>query len=118
MEVGRADFDAVVLAFEANKIVRGCKSGYKMTQPSASPYIQQQARAAKTCQLWNIMIAFDVELPMPWDAANIKGHPALAWVAVDSSKPHRAKVPQCFMAFSTREWANCKQWSKREVEHA
>jgi len=53
---------------------------------------------------------------MPWDAANIVGHPSLAWVAVDSSKPQRARVPQCFMVFSTREWANWKQWGKREVE--
>eukprot|EP00928_Gymnodinium_smaydae_P015337 TRINITY_DN15661_c0_g1_i2.p1 TRINITY_DN15661_c0_g1~~TRINITY_DN15661_c0_g1_i2.p1 ORF type:complete len:378 (+),score=74.25 TRINITY_DN15661_c0_g1_i2:120-1136(+) len=40
MEVGRGDFDAVVLAFEANKILRGCKSGYKMVQPSATPALR------------------------------------------------------------------------------
>ena len=62
------------------------------------------------------MVAFDEELPMPWDAACIHGHPSIAWVAVDSSKPQRAKVPQCFMVFTTREWADWKQWGKREVE--
>jgi len=30
-------FDAVVLAFEALKIVKGCKSGYKKARPSATP---------------------------------------------------------------------------------
>ena len=35
---------------------------------------------------------------MPWDAAHIEGHPSLAWMAVNSSKPQRARVPQCFMA--------------------
>merc|ERR1719343_613570 len=53
---------------------------------------------------------------MPWDAAVIDGHPAIAWVAVDSSKPQRAQKPQCFMVFSTIEWADWKQWGKREVE--
>lgn len=117
-EVGSGQFDAVVLAFEANKIVRGCKSGYKQTQPSATPFIQREARKAKTCQLWNLMVAFDVELPMPWDAANVEGHHAIAWVAVDSSKPQRARTPQCFMVFSTREWADWKKWTQREVERA
>merc|ERR1712070_1025813 len=53
---------------------------------------------------------------MPWDAASIEGHPSIAWVAVDSSKPQRARAPQCFMIFSTQEWANWKQWGKKEVE--
>merc|ERR1712187_411892 len=71
----------------------------------------------RTSQMWNLMVAFDKELPMPWDAANIEGHPAIAWIAVNSSKPQRARVPQCFMVFSTKEWADWKQWGKREVEH-
>jgi len=118
-EVGRGDFDAVVLAFESNKVLRGCKSGYKMTRPSATPVIRKQVEGARvrTCQVWNLMVAFDTELPMPWDAATLEGHRSLAWMAVNSSKPERARVPQCFMAFSTREWAEWKQWSKREVEH-
>mmetsp|Transcript_103330 Transcript_103330/g.313558 ORF Transcript_103330/g.313558 Transcript_103330/m.313558 type:complete len:433 (+) Transcript_103330:3-1301(+) len=116
-EVGRADFDAVVLAFEANKILRGCKSGYKMTQPSATPELRGRIQGkARTSQLWNLMVAFDRELPMPWDAASVEGHPSIAWVAVNSSKPQRARVPQCFMVFSTSAWADWKQWSKREVE--
>lgn len=116
-EVKRADFDAVVLAFEANKIVRGCKSGYKMVQSSATPGICKSiSKRARTSQLWNLMVAFDTELPMPWDAATLEGHRSIAWIAVDSSKPQRCQVPQCFMIFSTREWADWKQWGKREVE--
>ncbi|CAJ1344496.1 unnamed protein product [Effrenium voratum] len=116
-EVERGEFDAVVLAFEANKILRGCKSGYKMVQPSITPSLRQRLdKRTKTSQCWNLMVAFDQELPMPWDAAMVDGHGALAWVAVDSSKPSRAKVPQCFMVFSTNEWAAWKQWSKKEVE--
>lgn len=115
-EVCRGTFDAVVLAFESNKIARGCKSGYKMTQPSATPLIQRQVKKAKTCQLWNLMVAFNNEVTMPWDAASVEGHSSIAWVAVDSSKPGRVRVPQCFMVFSTREWANWKQWGKSEVE--
>jgi len=116
-EVGRGVFDAVVLAFEANKVVRGCKSGYKMTQPSATPEIRSRiARRAKTSQIWNLMVAFDSALSMPWDAASVEGHPSIAWVAVDSSKPERARAPQCFMVFSTKAWADWKQWGKREVE--
>jgi len=106
-----------VLAFEANKILRGCKSGYKMVQSSATPALKRSITGrAKTSQMWNLMVAFDSELPMPWDAATIEGHPSIAWVAVDSSKPQRAKTPQCFMVFSTQAWANWKQWGKREVE--
>merc|ERR1719436_2044525 len=117
LEVGRAEFDAVILAFEANKVVRGCKSGYKMVQASATPEIRRCISGrAKTSQVWNLMVAFDKELPMPWDAATVQGHPAVAWVAVNSSKPQRARLPQCFMVLSTREWADWKQWSKREVE--
>eukprot|EP00927_Polykrikos_kofoidii_P048834 TRINITY_DN43027_c0_g1_i1.p1 TRINITY_DN43027_c0_g1~~TRINITY_DN43027_c0_g1_i1.p1 ORF type:complete len:514 (+),score=57.95 TRINITY_DN43027_c0_g1_i1:33-1544(+) len=113
----RGDFDAVVLSFEANKILRGCKSGYKMVQPSATPEIRNRiAGRAKTSQLWNLMVAFDVELPMPWDAASVEGHRSIGWVAVNSSKPQRARTPQCFMVFSTQEWADWKQWGKREVE--
>jgi len=117
-EKGQGEFDAVVLAFEANKIMRGCKSGYKMTAPSATPMIRNRVQKAKTCQLWNLMVAFDSEISMPWDAAMVEDHPSIAWVAVDSSKPMRARSPQCFMVFSTREWANWKQWGKREVEKA
>lgn len=117
-EVGRGEFDAVVLAFEANKIIRGCKSGYKMTQPSATPRIRKAVAPVRTSQNWNIMVAFDRELPMPWDAAFLEGHRSLSWVAVDSSKPQRARLPQCFMAFSTQEWADWTQWSKRDAERA
>jgi predicted NAD/FAD-dependent oxidoreductase len=107
----------VVLAFEANKIVRGCKSGYKMTQPSATPELRRQITGkARTSQMWNLMVAFDTELQIPWDAACVEGHPSIAWVANDSSKPQRAKVPQCFMVFSTQAWADWKQWGKKEVE--
>lgn len=117
-EVGRGNFDAVVLAFEANKVLRGCKSGYKMVQSSATPEIRKAITGrAKTSQMWNLMVAFDQELPMPWDAACVEGHRSIAWVAVNSSKPQRARVPQCFMVFTTCEWANWKQWGKREVEH-
>jgi len=116
-EVDRASFDAVVLAFEANKILRGCKSGYKMVESSATPAIRRAITGrAKTSQMWNLMVAFDAELPMPWDAASVEGHRSIAWVAVNSSKPQRARTPQCFMVFSTREWADWKQWGKREVE--
>lgn len=116
-QVGRGDFDAVVLAFEANKILRGCKSGYKMTGSSATPAIRSAISGkARTSAMWNLMVAFDTELPMPWDAATLEGHPAISWIAVNSSKPQRARVPQCFMIFSTQEWADWKQWGKREVE--
>lgn len=37
-------------------------------------------------------------------------------IAMDSSKPQRAKTPQCFMVFSTQACADWKQWGKREVE--
>lgn len=117
-EAGQGDFDTVVLAFEANKVVRGCQSGYKMTQPSATPAIRQSITGVRTSQCWNVMVAFAEELDMPWDAAFVEGHRSLSWVAVDSSKPERAKVPQCFMAFSTREWADWTQWSKRDAERA
>lgn len=117
MEIGRCDFDAVVLAFEANKILRGCKSGYKMVESSATTPIRQQlGKRTRTSQMWNLMVAFDIELAMPWDAATVEGHRSIAWVAVDSSKPQRAALPQCFMVFSTQEWADWKQWGKREVE--
>eukprot|EP00747_Dinoflagellata_sp_TGD_P089079 gnl/TRDRNA2_/TRDRNA2_164208_c0_seq2.p1 gnl/TRDRNA2_/TRDRNA2_164208_c0~~gnl/TRDRNA2_/TRDRNA2_164208_c0_seq2.p1 ORF type:complete len:526 (+),score=64.49 gnl/TRDRNA2_/TRDRNA2_164208_c0_seq2:56-1633(+) len=115
-ETGRGEFDAVILAFEANKILHGCKSGYKMVQPSATPAIIKRASRAKTSQLWNLMVAFDSDLGMPWDAASVEGHPSIAWVAVDSSKPRRARLPQCFMVFSTRLWADRKQWSRQMVE--
>lgn len=117
-ETGRSSFSAVVLAFEANKILRGCQSGYKMTRPSATPFIKSQLSQGqtRTSQLWNLMVAFEKDLAMPWDAACIEGHRSLSWVAVNSSKPQRARTPQCFMAFSTRTWADWKQWAKREVE--
>jgi predicted NAD/FAD-dependent oxidoreductase len=118
-EIGHGCFDAVVLAFESNKILRGCKSGYKMTSSSATPHIRQRLTGKggpKTGQMWNLMVAFDTELKMPWDAAMVEGHPAISWVAVDSSKPSRASLPQCFMCFSTRDWADYQQWGKAEVE--
>jgi len=117
-EAMRDDFDAVVLAFEANKILRGCKSGYKMVEASSTPAIRKRLAGGqtRTSQIWNLMVAFDEELPMPWDAAAVEGHRSIAWIAVNSSKPDRARVPQCFMVFSSREWADWKQWGKREVE--
>lgn len=88
-----------------------------MVQASATPELKRRIGGkTKTSQMWNLMVAFDSELSMPWDAACIEGHPSISWVAVDSSKPERAKVPQCFMVFSTQAWADWKQWGKREVE--
>ena len=60
---------------------------------------------------WN-QVAFDRELPMPWDAATIDGHGSLAWVAVNSSKPQRERVPQCFMVyfFSPSSPSDVKGW--------
>ena len=48
-------------------------------------------------------MAFDRELPVPWDACHVLNHGSLAWLAVNSSKPQRERVPQCFMVFSTKE---------------
>jgi len=116
-EVSYRNFDAVVLAFEANKILQGCKSGYKMVPPSVTPALRQRLSGkTKTSQIWNLMVAFDRELPVPWDACHVLNHGSLAWLAVNSSKPQRERVPQCFMVFSTKEWASWKQWSKKEVE--
>lgn len=72
-----------------------------------TPALRPKLSGTKTSQIWtlgssfkifsgklqdsrNLMVAFDRELPMPWDAAVVEGHGSLAWVAVDSSKPERA----------------------------
>lgn len=115
---GHGSFDAVVLAYEANKVLRGCKSGYKMTQPSATPAIRHALGNVRTGQMWNLMVAFDdpLKAELPFDAAYVEGHPAIAWVANNSSKPGRCATPECWMVFSTREWADSWHWQKREVE--
>ncbi|CAK0891338.1 unnamed protein product [Prorocentrum cordatum] len=65
------------------------------------------------------MIAFESPAApdLDWDAAFVKGHRALAWLANDSSKPMRSRVPDCWMAFSTLEWAQ-GGWTKHDVEAA
>lgn len=114
-----ANFDAVVHAYEANKIRKGCATGYKAVPSSATTAISQALRGARTCQVWNLMIAFESPAApdLDWDAAFIKGHRALAWLANDSSKPMRSRVPDCWMAFSTLEWAQ-GGWSNKDVEVA
>mmetsp|Transcript_54446 Transcript_54446/g.74420 ORF Transcript_54446/g.74420 Transcript_54446/m.74420 type:complete len:731 (-) Transcript_54446:238-2430(-) len=110
-------FDAVILAFEANKIKKGCGSGYKQVGSSSTPRITRALREVRTGQVWNLMLAFASPVgPLDWDAAVIVGNPTVAWMANDSSKPGRAVQPECWMAFSTIAWASKKRWSKREVE--
>lgn len=115
---GKGSFDAVVLAYEANKVLRGCKSGYKMTQSSATPTIRHALKEVRTGQMWNLMVAFDEPIgrELPFDAAYVEGHPAIAWVANNSSKPGRCAKPECWMVFSTREWADSWHWQKKDVE--
>lgn len=115
-EQGR-DFDAVVHAYEANKILKGCRSGYKAILPSATPIINKVAKSVRTDQMWNLMLAFERPIPdrLTWDAAIINAHPALAWLANDSSKPQRSRAPECWMAMSTRQWANQRKWSQAEA---
>ena len=83
-----------------------------------TPALRPKLSGTKTSQIWNLMVAFDRELPMPWDAAVIKGHGSLAWVAVDSSKPERALLFRSFQTSTDlrrsqeRQFLNAS-WSSR-----
>lgn len=117
---GVRDFDAVVLAFEANKVIKGCQSGYKMTQaPALTPTVRSAAARVRTSQCWNLMLAFETPLRerLGFDAAFVTNHPTIAWIANDSSKPERAAAPECWMLFTTKDWADSEQrWDKKQVE--
>jgi len=112
-------FDAVVLAFEALKIVRGCKSGYKKARPSATPYLRKEAQKIRHHQIRVLMIAFHDPIDVNFDGAEIKGHRNIRWIANNSSKPDRPDGPQCWVVHSTVEYGGTcerKRIHRKEVE--
>lgn len=103
-------FDAVVLAFEALKIVRGCKSGYKKAMPSATPYLRKAAQKIQHHQIRVLMIAFAKPLNVNFDGAEIQSHSTIRWIANNSSKPNRPSGPQCWVVHSTSDFGwNCER---------
>lgn len=112
-------FDSVVLAFEALKIVRGCKSGYKKARPSATPYLRKEAQKIRHHQIRVLMIAFEKPIDVRFDGAEIKGHQNIRWIANNSSKPDRPRGPECWVVHSTVQYGvHCerKRIHKKEVE--
>jgi predicted NAD/FAD-dependent oxidoreductase len=118
-ERAEEEFDAVVLAFEANKIVKGCGSGYKMVSPSATSHLATVASRVRTSQQWNLMVAFERPAGIEFQAAYVDGHPSIGWIANNSSKPGRSSASyECWMVLTTQAWAQQKMWKKSQVEKA
>jgi len=112
-------FDAVVLAFEALKIVKGCKSGYKKARPSATPYLRKEAKKIRHHQIRVLMIAFEEPIESHFDAAEIRAHKNIRWIANNSSKPDRPDGPQCWVVHSTVQYGGiCERQRihRKEVE--
>lgn len=110
--VGTGEFDSVILAFEALKIVQGCKSGYKRAKPSATYFIQREAKKIKHHQIRVLMIAFEEPLNLSIDGAEIHGHPRIRWIANNSSKPNRPNGPECWVIHSSVAYG-CKCEKRR-----
>jgi predicted NAD/FAD-dependent oxidoreductase len=47
----------------------------------------QRAPKMHLCSLWMCVLVFERPLQLPFDGAHVEGHPDLAWVANNSSKP-------------------------------
>jgi len=112
-------FDAVVLAFEALKIVRGCKSGYKKARASATPYVRREAQKIKHHQIRVLMVAFERPLNVNFDGAELQNHRTIRWIANNSSKPNRPSGPECWVIHSTNEYGGAcerKRIPRHQIE--
>lgn len=59
---------------------------------------------AKFSSCWAVMLAFQRELEVPWDAAFVDDS-ALAWIARNSSKPGRPDNSDCWVLHANHDWS-------------
>lgn len=68
------------------------------------PSFAEMIRPAKIAPCWAAMISFDERLDCDWDAAFVENSP-LSWVARNSSKPQRARLPDCWVLHANSDWS-------------
>lgn len=92
-DLGR--FDVVILTAPAPQTARliGDDSRFAQTM-----------RTVKIAPCWAVMIAFDIKLPLPFDAAFVE-ESVLSWIARNSSKPGRAAIPDSWVLHASPEWS-------------
>ncbi len=81
---------------------------------TASPQLATAAAQATMHPTWATMLVLAEEPDLPWDAAFVNGHPLLAWVSRDASKPGRSRAGS-WVVHATRAWSTSHLEDQREV---
>ena len=68
------------------------------------PALRSELTIPKMKACFSIMLGFDADLSLPFDAALPLGED-ISWISVDSSKPDRGQAP-CLLIHSTNDWAD------------
>jgi predicted NAD/FAD-dependent oxidoreductase len=71
---------------------------------SVNPGLAAQCESVSMRPCWAVMAAFDAPVDLDFDAAFVVDD-RLAWVARDSSKPGRTRLPDCWTLHATPEWS-------------
>jgi predicted NAD/FAD-dependent oxidoreductase len=69
-----------------------------------APALAKAAARARMTGCWALMLGFDTPLEVPYDGAFIGDGP-LSWIARNSSKPGRPKVPDTWVGHASPEWS-------------
>lgn len=89
-------FDAVVVATPAEQAAP--------LLADASPMLAREAGAAITAPCWAGLFAFAQPVAAPHAVFELSGHPVLAWLARDASKPARSGLLDCWVAHAHPDW--------------
>jgi predicted NAD/FAD-dependent oxidoreductase len=78
------------------------------------PRFAEKICAAKFAPCWAVMLAFEQQLEVPWDAAFIDDSP-LSWIARNSSKPGRMAKPDCWVLHANPDWSTAHLEESQDV---
>ncbi|QDU70766.1 NAD(P)/FAD-dependent oxidoreductase [Mucisphaera calidilacus] len=82
-----------------------CEQAVNLLNTAASP-VARQLSDVTSYPCWTLLLAFDQPLNLPFDAARFRNHPALGWVANNSTKPGRPRNgPECWVVQAHPHWS-------------
>lgn len=76
---------------------------------TALPALQAAVAACVVDPCWSTLLWLEHELPTPWSALSLQGHPQLSWCAWEHHKPGRDEGPRLIVHASP-------EWSRRHLE--
>lgn len=88
------EYEIVIVSAPANQTSQ-------LLQP-ASPHVAEEAARVQMLPCWSVMVAFDYDLDVPFDAAHFSSCP-IVWAANNGTKPGRSRH-ECWVIQASPSW--------------